>query len=860
MSPNSSIAHFRITSKLGAGGMGAVYRATDTKLNRDVAIKVLPDSFADDPDRLTRFTREAQLLASLNHPNIAAIHGVENRAIVMELVEGQMLQGPLSVEEALPLIHQLIDALEYAHEKGIVHRDLKPANIKVTPQGRLKVLDFGIAKAISNEVSERSTADPVNSPTITIRSTIAGVVMGTAAYMSPEQARGQDVDKRADIWAFGVVVYELITGKRLFDAPTVSDTIAAVLLREPDLDAVPLRMRRLLRACLARDPRQRLRDISGARIILEDDPEVRPAAGTKAPWIAAAAGVLLAAAFGTIAWRDSRPVDKPLVRLRVDQGPDVSTINTGVGTVISADGTRVVFPIKSGDQVQLATRLLSETNVTPIAGTAGASYQFLSPDGQWVGFFADSKLKKTQVTGGATVNLCDASIPRGGAWGEDGNIIASLDGRRLWRVPAAGGEPQPVTSPEGAESQRWPQLLPGGQAVLYTTESTNTPDWENARLAVLSLKTGQTKVVHRGGYFGRYLPTGHLVYVHEGTLFGIAFDPVRLETRGAPVPLLGEVVGNNAWGGGNFDFSNNGAMVYSGGTYTLNPPLGWFDRNGKHEPFSNVAGGHPRLSPDGKLLALEGNNDLVIYDLQRGTSARVTFNPTARNRGAVWAPGGKHIAYYNSTGIWLMRADGSGQPQPILANSGSSPAPASFAFDGRMVFSQSTQASSRDIFTMPIDFSDPDHIKPGKVTPFVSTPGADVDAAFSPDGKFVAFATNESGVYQVFVQLLSGAGRWQISTDSGRFPVWSRGTRELVYLNNNGFLMVVDYKVEGSTFSAGKPGLWAPKPIWLTGNIRHFDLAPDGKRVAAAESASERGSTYTMFLFNFFDEVKRRMP
>ena len=574
MSSQQIIGHYRITAKIGEGGMGEVYRATDTKLGREVAIKVIPDSFANEPDRMARFAREAQVLASLNHPNIAAIYGVEDRALVMELVPGPTLAeriaaGAMPLEEALPLVHQLIDALEYAHERGVIHRDLKPANIKVTPDGRLKVLDFGLAKALG---SESASGNPSASPTLTMRDTMAGALVGTAAYMAPEQARGHAVDKRADIWAFGVVLCEMLTGRRLFGGPTISDTLAAVLTREPEWTHVPAGARRLLRACLERDSKRRLRDIGDARRLLEDaeapPPAVSAPPSRPLPWIVSTAALALIAAYASwTAWRATRPVERPLQRFSVDLGPE-AIIGNRVTAILSPDGNRLVFAIRNADgSVQLATRTLDQPKATPLAGTEGAADPFFSPDGQWVGFFASGKMKKISVHGGATVNLCNASAPRGAAWNDDGTIILSpalTSG--LQRIPDSGGPFHPLTDPakSGEVSHRWPQILPGGQAVLYIG-SVFAGNYEEASIEVLSLKTGQIKSVTRGGYYARYLPSGHLVYVHQGTLFAVPFDLDRLEIRGTPTPVQDEVSANAISGAGQFDFSRTGTFIYFSG-------------------------------------------------------------------------------------------------------------------------------------------------------------------------------------------------------------------------------------------------------------------------------------------------------
>jgi serine/threonine-protein kinase len=455
MNPQSSIAHYRITAKLGEGGMGAVYRATDTKLGREVAIKVLPEAFAADPDRLARFTREAQVLASLNHPNIAAIYGVEDRALVMELVEGPTLaeriaEGPIPLEEALAIARQIGDALEAAHERNVVHRDLKPANIKITLEGRVKVLDFGLAKALSNN-APAPTGDGVNSPTRTMRSTVLGIILGTAGYMAPEQAKGKPVDKRADIWSFGVVLYEMLTGEALFAGDTVSDTLAAVLTKEPDWQRVPNKVERLLKSCLEKEPKRRLRDIGDAWKLVEDE----RGTGVPRPDKARPTGVALALVSMFIAtvgisgwWRATRPVDHPLTRLSVDLGRE-AMIGLSTTVAISPDGRRLVFPARGPEgKQQLATRPLDQAQLTLLPGTDGGTDPFFSPDGQWVGFFAGARVKKISVQGGAPVTLASNNYPRGGSWGEDGNIVITFGSvQPLSRSLTGGHRCYPVDRP-----------------------------------------------------------------------------------------------------------------------------------------------------------------------------------------------------------------------------------------------------------------------------------------------------------------------------------------------------------------------------------------------------------------------------
>ncbi len=490
LASGSKLGPYEIIAPLGAGGMGEVYRARDPRLGRDVALKVLPAAFAQDGDRMARFQREAQVLASLNHPSIAALYGLEETAgvlaLVMELVEGPTLaerlkSGDFPFDEALPIAKQIAEALEAAHERGIIHRDLKPANIKITPDGKVKVLDFGLAKALDTEVSASNIS---NSPTLTQAGTQAGVILGTAAYMSPEQAKGRPVDRRADIWSFGVVLFEMLTGKRAFEGDSVAEVISAVLTREPEIpDALPPHIARLLRRCLTKDPRQRLRDIGEARIALESpEATLAPASAVSlgpvrkglVPWALAGAFVLaIVAALGWwTAWRSTRPVDHPLLRLSVDLGPD-AVVGAHITAAISPDGTRLAFPARGPNgTTELATRLLDQPQATLLSGTEGAVDPFFSPDGEWIGFFAEGKMKKVSVQGSAVITLCDAPSGRGAAWGEDGNMIATLGGYSgvgLSRVPAAGGTPQAVTSPaeKGEATHRWPQILPGGQAVLF---------------------------------------------------------------------------------------------------------------------------------------------------------------------------------------------------------------------------------------------------------------------------------------------------------------------------------------------------------------------------------------------------------
>jgi len=864
---------YEILAPLGAGGMGEVYRAHDTKLDRDVAIKILPEGVAQDAERLARFEREAKVLASLNHPNIAAIYGVEDRALVMELVEGETPSGPLPVETALNYARQIADALEAAHEKGIVHRDLKPANIMVTAAGVVKALDFGLAAVVA-QTSGSVSGDPAQSPTLTMGATQLGMILGTAGYMAPEQARGKPVDKRADIWAFGVVLHEMLTGRRLFAGEDVSETLAAVIKEEPRWDGVPAKVQRLLKSCLEKDPKRRLRDIGDAWRLLEEAPGQPPASQRSLPWKAASAALALALAVVLwVAWRATRPVDHPLMRFSADLGPD-AVAGQHSTAIISPDGTRIAFPARGPGGVQIATRLIDQSQATILSGTEGAADPFFSPDGQWIGFFADQKLKKISVQGGAPFTLCEAVYPRGAAWGEDGNIIVALDGLHLSRIPEAGGTPQIVAKPEdhGLRTYRWPQILPGGDTLLVT--ATNAAgNFEDANIAAISLKTGQLKMVQRGGYFGRYLPSGHLIYIHQGTLFAVPFDLKRLETSGVPAPQLQDVAGFPVSGGGQLDFSQTGILVYlAGKSMPTSRSLVWLDGAGKQAPLFTAPGPTltPRFSPDGKRLALAVNGDISVYDLERGALTRITFTPGALNRSSVWTPDGRHIVFAPAAGggLWWIRADGSGQPGRLLETIGIT-GPGSFSPDGkRLAFSQGSQATANDIWILPLDTTDPDHPKPGKPELFVGTPGNDVGPAFSPDGRWIAYASDESGSFHVYVRP-SGAssgsgGKWQISTAPGRFPMWSPNRKELFFVSMDGHIQVAEYTVNGEAFVPGKPRQWCETPVSAVANNPNLDLAPDGKRFVAFPASegggADKASLHVTFLLNFFDELRRRMP
>ena len=876
--------------------MGEVYRATDTNLKRQVAIKVLPASVASDADRLARFQREAEVLAALNHPNIAHIFGLEKAggaiALVMELVEGQTLadriaRGAIPLDEALPIAKQIAEALATAHECGIIHRDLKPANIKVRPDGTVKVLDFGLAKAM--EPAGASSANAMNSPTLSMHATQAGVILGTAPYMSPEQAAGKPVDKRSDLWALGVVMLEMLTGRRVFGGETVSDVLASVLKDEPDWTTLPANtpapIRRVLRRCLEKDRKRRVESAADARLEIDDAltaPAAEPSPTAALPTApsrgvpAAIALVLSGGLLATIAmWVLLRPApeQRPLIRMSVDLGPD-AVAGRQITVAISPDGRRIVFPIRSATgTLQLATRLLDQSTPTPLPGTENGYTPFFSPDGQWVAFAADGKLKKISVLGGAALTLCDAAAFYGGGWGEDGTIVASLVRGGLSRIPAAGGTPQPVTTlGRGEVSHHWPQILPGGQAVLFTATTTQA-EWEDATVQVLSVKTGQATTVARGGYFGRYL-AGHVTYFHHGVLLGMPFDLARLAVRSTPVPLLDDVASDAATGGAQLDVSQTGTLVYrSGKAAAQTYPVVWLDRAGHIQPLLPKPGRYatPRVSPDGRQLALSIETgtglDIYAYDMQRDALSRLTFNGHG-NRNPVWTPDGTHLAYSSITDgtIMWIRADGAGAAQRLL-ESKNGPIPRSFSPDGRYLSYFETAADTgADLWILPLDASDSEHPKPGTPEVFLKTPANEAEGAFSPDGRWIAYLSTESGRTEVYVRPFNRAagGKWQISTSGGVYASWSHDGRALYYTAVDQRIMVVDYTATPESFAAGKPRVWSERPVRATlAGFQPLDLAPDGKRFAVLPSAvvaDEKGSLHATFLLNFFDELHRRLP
>jgi serine/threonine-protein kinase len=911
LAPGDRLGPYEILAPLGAGGMGEVYRARDTLLDREVAIKVLPDALARDPERLARFRHEAKALASLNHPNIGHIYGVESQAgaesqaLVMELVDGETLTsllkpGPLPIETALDYARQIAEGLEAAHDKGIVHRDLKPSNVMVTPEGLVKVLDFGLAKT----VEDRSAAgDLSNSPTMTQSPTRAGVILGTAAYMSPEQARGASVDKRSDIWTFGVVLFEMLAGKHAFAGQSVTDVLAGILRSDPDWSALPPatppRVRELLRRCLERDRKQRLQAIAEARIAIDGAAsapasveEVRPVPARPRVWPWAVAALAIAVAVtATVAWWRASRADplRPLMRLSLEFGPEVKAGKSQGGgfLALSPDGTLLAVIVRGADgATRLATRRLDQNQTTTLAGTEDASSPFFSPDGQWIAFYSNRKIKKISAGGGVAVTLCEAGGGITGSWGEDGNIIVPLGwGSGLSRIPSAGGTPAPVTElnhDKGEYRHGWPQVLPGSGAVLFTTEHTGHA-FDDADIEVVSLKTRERTVLHHGGFFARYLPSsqlasGHLVWVHQNVLYAAPFDLDRLALTGEPQPVV-EDLENAEDLGGDFGFSQTGTFVYVSRKGAQQRSIFWLDSAGATRPLHPASGlyGFPRFSPDGKRLAFslsddQNHEDIWVRDLERDAASRVTRLP-GQNVWPVWTPDGRNLIFWSSNpaspGLYWIRADGSGVAQRLTDGKIQWMQLCLSADGKRLAMARVNNSGGVEIWTAPVE-GEAGHPRLGTPEPFLQTPFVTILPAFSPDGRWLAYTSGEPGKEGLWVVPFPGPGGGWLISSRGSDPVWSRGAlgagHQLFFLEDLRTIMVTAYTARGDAFEFSKPQVWSQHPMLDLGSppISPYDVAPDGKRFAvvlnADGTAEPKPITRLAFLVNFFDELRRRVP
>ena len=901
LTSGTKLGVYEVTGAIGAGGMGEVYRARDTRLGREVALKVLPEAFAGDAERMARFRREAQLLASLNHPNIAAIYGFEDsgatHALAMELVAGPTLAeriklGAIPVDEALPIAKQICEALEYAHEHGVIHRDLKPANIKIAQNDAVKILDFGLAKALEGD---SAAVDISSSPTISRMATQAGIILGTAAYMSPEQAKGKSVDRRTDIWAFGCVLYEMLTAKKAFSGETVTDTLAAVIRAEPDWTALPantpVHVRVLLQRCLQKDAKQRLRDIGDARIALEEvlsgaAREQMAAAGRSLPvrwqllpWAVAVFCALLSAGLAAYLYFGARAGSVTgNVTLQVALPDGVSIVTRDAPSVaLSPDGREIVFMGAKGSAVQLYARSLDEPEAKAIAGTENGASPFFSPDGKRIGFFANGKLKEIGLEGGTAQILTDAANQRGGSWAPDGSIVFSPQySGGLMRVPESGGTPESLVETDdkkGERTYRWPNVLPNGQGVIFTIGMQNSAaSYDDAEIAVYSFAAKKIRVLTHGD-MAVYSPGGYLLYYRAGVLFAAPFSESRMEITGESVQLPEHVSDDPTSGATYMAVAANGVMAYlSGGTATASRTIAITNRKGESHTLALPPRGYsvPRFSPDGKRLAMivsdvtnfasNGRGDVWIYDFASGSMSRLTFDGTDDYE--TWSPDGSKIFFDSSRGsgggLFAKRVDGTGGEVAVLPNEGSSYFnPDSVSPDGKVIVLTQPGGVLGDLWMA--ELGDKPVPKPLK-----TNAGG---AQFSPDGKYIAYSSYQAGTYQAFVDTFPiGGGEWQVSLDNAAYPRWSRGGRELVYytvLQNS--ILSVDVELK-PTFHAGPPHVLfslSPaefSPIQTNPSV-NYDVSADGERFVflQASNGGEQASATLSVKLNVVEQIRALM-
>ena len=894
LSIGTKLNHYIISSQLGKGGMGEVYQAKDQKLGRDVAIKVLPEEFAEDTDRVARFQREAKLLASLNHPNIAAIHGLEEsdgtHFLVLELIEGDTLadrvkRGAIPVEEALKLALQIAEALEAAHEKGVIHRDLKPANIKVTPDGNVKVLDFGLAKAFAGGSEDMNLS---NSPTLSVAATQKGIILGTAAYMSPEQASGEATDKRTDIWAFGVVLFEMLTGRSLFEGNNVSQTLASVIKSEPEWQTLPPnlhpRIRLLLERCLEKESKNRYHDIADARVdvqkVLSDPsgvfaqtitavkPRKKPRVGLS--WVATAIILSLIVAGIAVWYLKPTPPQEPKQVTRFNyelpEGQQISPSSSDLPLLaVSPDGSKFAYCTNKG----IFLRSMNELDARLIAETDENSIQpFFSPDGQWIGYWSgsDQKLKKVAISGGVPVTLCDANSAGGFSWSLDNRILHGIGENIMW-VSANGGNWEPLIEHEDG-LLGFPQMLPGGEAVMYLNANTSP-----SKIVVQSLKSGESKELFEGTS-ALYIGTGHIVYGVGNSLNVVPFDIDTLEVTGGPISLVEGVLATTYFW--HYAISDSGTLVYIPGTSASSTErtLVWVDRKGNEEPIDRKPNDYRwlELSPDGTNVALSiltagRNEDIWIYDLVRGTTTRLTFDERSAGE-SIWTPGGERIifGYYQESycEIYLKSAAGTGKAERIASVPGGDIWPESLLSDGNtLLFGQDIGPDTwGDIGMLTLEG---DHTR--KL--LLQEEHNEGDPRISPDGRWLAYVSDESGNDEVYVRPFPDIdkGKWTISTEGGDSPLWSPDGRELFYRSGDSF-MAVEIETEPS-FSPQKPtvlfeGTYASHPTLPQCAL--WDIHPSGKKFLmlkpfelADSESTQRSTPKINIVLNWFEELKERL-
>ena len=880
----AQISHYRVTGKLGAGGMGEVYRGIDSKLNREVAIKVLPQSFAQDPERVARFQREAQVLASLNHPNIAAIYGVEEtngvRALVMELVEGPTLAdriaaGPIPFDESLTIARQIADALEVAHERGIIHRDLKPANVKVTPDDMVKVLDFGLAKIAS---ADAAYSDLSHSPTM-IQGTQAGVILGTAAYMSPEQAKGKVVDKRSDIWAFGCLLFEMLSGKQSFKGETLTDTLASVVRGEPDWKELPkdtpARIISLIHRCLTKDPKQRLRDIGDARFEIEHSDAPREYVGEKVTpagprWRAPLAiGLLIVAALtvGMLLNRylsarasQAQPVVRLIYTIPANQLPSAPQRNR---LAISPDGSKIVYAANE----RLYVRALDSLEAVELTGTEGAMGPFFSPDGQWVGFLSRPQLKKVSINGGAAVPICTVADPIGANWGPDNTILIGGVYTGILRVSANGGNPEIVIPPSPSLSYLHPQFLPDGKSFLFQRGRPGNYDFNE--LVMRSLDKDDETVVLRGGYDYQYLKSGYLLHAQGARnqrldLSVVGFDVKARSTIGNSAILVRNVKDASAGSSSNFAVSDLGTLIY------LTAPAGdgsgtklaVIDRSGKSSFLPAEARDYsdPRVSPNGRFLAvhLQGDqNDVWVADAERGALTRISFDD-GEDETPAWSPDGRTVAWSSSRsgllrGIFRRPADGSGSEELIWSLDKHCHV-RDWSSDGKtLVIETLDPNTSGDIWRLNLEGTP-------TASPFLQSSFNERNSRLSPDGKWLAYVSDESGRDEVYVQAFpQGGSKLQVTSSGGDQPVWSHDGSKL-FIRAAGSIQEVAFRPGappsiGAMTSLFKDHFESPQAGAHTG----YDVFPDGRFLMIQSQALAGAREEIVVVVNWIEEIKKQL-